>query len=217
VAQEARRVSVAFLTMDDAIKKVRQLAASALARKEKLEEELSAVEAEKKQREAQRELALSSGDDELALKLTQLVGDLHARLELKRDEIAAADDAYREILVDLRAVQDAAKEQERLVQRAPIDAALEPDPFGTSAEDAALENVRQHIETLSARAELEDELNASRKSDRELAKRLADLEKQEAEEKAKAQLAELKAKRKKEAAPSGNEEPPPPKKPKKTM
>ena len=210
--------------MDDAIKKVKQLAASALARKERLAEEVLALEAEKRHREAERELAISSDDDATALQLTQLVQDLDARLELKRGEVDAADDAYREIVADLRSVQDAAKEHDRLAARAPIDAAL-PDPFAPSAEDAALENVRRHIDELGARADLEDELGAQRKTDRELEQKVAKLDAQEAEAKAKAQLAELKAKKKAKAAdapaapaaePTDDDEPPPPKK-KKTM
>ncbi len=210
--------------MDDAVKKVRQLAASALARKEQLEGEVAALEADKRRREADRELALSSDDDALALQLTRMVEDLVQRLALKRSEVEAQEDAYREIVGDLRSVQDAAREHERLVQRVPVDSAALPDPFATSAEDVALENVRRHIDELSARAELEDELGASQKADRELSRQLAELERQEAEAKARAQLAELKAKRKTDApavpadpGPETPEEPPPAKKPKKTM
>src|SRR5688572_8051844 len=112
--------SVAPSTMDDAIKKVRQLAASALVRTERVQEELTSLEAEKNRRESQRELAINAGDDETALQLTQLVMDLSQRIEAKRGEVADADAAYREIVGDLRSVQDAAKEHERLVQRAPI-------------------------------------------------------------------------------------------------
>jgi phage shock protein A len=203
--------------MDDAIKKVRQLAASALARKEKLEEQLTAREAEKRQKEADREVALSADDDEVALGLTQQINELTSRVELKRGEVDAADSSYRDILGDLRSVQDAAKEHERLAARAPIDKAIAADPFDMSAEDAALDNVRRHIDTLSAQADLDDELGASRKADRELEQKMAAIEKQEAEAKARAQLAELKAKRKPKETPAAAEGEEPPKKPKKTM
>jgi phage shock protein A len=210
--------------MDDAIKRVRQLAARALVRKEKLESELAALEAEKRQRETDLDRAISAEDDEIALRVTEMIGLLGERIEHKRSEVSEAEESYRQILADARAVQDAAKEHERLVQRAPIDAILGGDPLAASAEDAALENVRQHIEQLSAEAELNDELGASRRQERELSRKLADLEKQDAEARARAQLAELKAKKKKtaegaprEAAAEGPPQNEPPKKPKKTM
>jgi phage shock protein A len=203
-------------TMDDAIKKVRQLAASALARKERLNEQLAALEAEQQQRTSERELAISADDDEVALHLTQQLNALSERMDLKRGEVAEAESSYLAIVGDLRAVQDAAKEHERLAQRAPVDALAARDEFSPSAEDAALENVRRHIENLSAEAELNDDLGAARKSDRELEQKIARLEKEEAEAKAKAQLAELKAKKKAASSPSPGETPPA-KKPKKTM
>jgi hypothetical protein len=145
--------------MDDAIKKVRQLAASALVRKERLEEELARILADLKRR---------GGDP-----------DLDASVASKRNEIADANEAYQQILGDARAVQDAAKEHERLVERAPVDAVRNADPFSMSAEDVALDNVRRHIEQLEAEASLTQD----------------DGPKEDPEAKARAQLAELKAKK----------------------
>lgn len=172
--------------MDDAIKKVRQLAASTLVRKEQLQEQLAALEAELQQRQTDRDRAISAEAEELALELSQIVRDLDERVDLKRGEVAEADASYREIIGELRSVQDAAKQHERLVQRAPVDSALAADPFALTAEDAALENVRRHIDQLSTEADLNDELRPPK---REPAK-------EDAEAKAKAQLEELKAKKK---------------------
>lgn len=145
--------------MDDVIKKVRQLAASALARKDKLEDELARILVDLKRR----------GVDP----------DLDAAVASKRNEIADANATYQEILGDVRAVQDAAKQHERLVDRAPVDALRNADPFAVSAEDVALDNVRRHIEQLDAEASLTQD----------------DAPKEDPEAKARAQLAELKAKK----------------------
>lgn len=178
--------------MDDAIKKVKQLAASALARRDRFEEELRILEKERAVRLENRELALGAQDDDLALEVTTLLQDLDRRVEIKRGELAEAEEHYQEILGELRSIQNSRADLERARLRAPVDAVAAPDPFSTSAEDVALENVRRHIDELTARAELEEEL---RPSDRDLSRRIAELEKSEAEAKAKAQLAELKAKR----------------------
>jgi hypothetical protein len=210
--------------MDDAIKRVKQLAASALVRKEKLEEELRVLEEEKANRARQQDLASRSGDEGVAMDLQSLMVDLEARLSAKRDEIAEADAAFREIMADLDTTKQAKDDYARAKLRAPIDAAASPDPFAMSAEDVALDNVRRSIEGLSAEAELGDDLQAEgpqraerakahsrseaeaswqdiagRRSEAELSRKIAELEQKEKADKALAQLAELKAKKRQKA------------------
>ena len=85
-----------------------------------------------------------------------------------------------------------AEDLEQAERRAVVAEALSSDPFDTSAEAVALRNVREHIEGLDARASLDAELSGK---DDALRRKLAVLERQEAEERAKAELLELKAKR----------------------
>lgn len=198
--------------MDDAIKKVKRLAAGALVRKERFDDELRALEEERSLRDRDRALAVDAADDDLALQLTKVLQDLDRRIEIKRGEQAEAERHYEEILGELGAIRDAQSRLERASLRAPVDAALGSDALSQSAEEAALENVRHHIEELTARAELEEELSSN---DRDLSRELARLEKKEAEAKAKAKLADLK--KKKQQVATGSPGPGTIKKPKKTM
>lgn len=182
-------------TIAEARSKVKQIAARMLVRKEALEQELKLLEADKAKVQREAELALSQDREDLAERILGSGIELDGRITAKREELALAEQDYRNALGDLDDLKRVAAESERAGLRAVVDGAVAADPFATSAEDRALENVRSHIADLEARVSLDRDLSA-RDSER------SKLDREIAELKARQQLAELKAKRAGLAAPA---------------
>jgi hypothetical protein len=143
--------------------------------------------------------------DEARIKIKRLAASMLARkdsLEKERsaaqdgseraaqldEAIATADQDYRDALSEMLELAKLAKETERAEQRALIDGGS----TDRSAADIALENVRDHIGQLEARAELEEELagKTPARAAREARPTTSP------EERAKEQLEALKAERK---------------------
>jgi hypothetical protein len=161
----------------------KKLAAARLVRKEELEAELAAL--------ARREAA---GED------------VAARVAAASDELASVNAEYRAALAEIA-------ELRKLAGRAgapPVAGLEDDDPLVQSAEDAALDRARAHIQELDAQAQLGGSATPA-----------APPSKQQADDEARARFEELRAQRGKQpeqANPSGpDEDPPVPPPRKKTM
>jgi hypothetical protein len=159
--------------------KLKQLAARMLVRKESIEKELAELERARGEIEA------------------ELAPELAERLEAKRAELEEAERDYRATIVELADLGKLEDEAERASLRGEIDRATSSDPVVRSPVEAALDNVRAHASELEARAGMSFGGSISRELDQQID-----------EAKARAELAELKKKRRaeKESGEEGSEE-----------
>jgi hypothetical protein len=189
-------------TLAQAKAALKKAAASQLARKERLEEELQRL---------RRALALQP-DDTLAEAVAE-----------KESLLATVEHDLQESLQELRSFDGLKDDLRRATLQREVGRLTTEDPFAPSAEARALENVRGHIETLDAQAEVMAELGAEAKASEDARRKLARMDAESREAAAKAQLAALKAARQKAPAPGADpaadpEAPPaPPTKPKRTL
>jgi hypothetical protein len=149
----------------DARAKIKSIAARMLVRKESLERELEAVRKAKPQSDA--------------------AAAFDAKIATLEEALGTADQDYRDALKQLDELADLAKDAERAQLRALIDSAAPSGDQASSASEIALQNVREHIAVLEARVGLEDAISAEK----------APAPAPNAEERARRQLAELKARR----------------------
>lgn len=182
--------------------RLKKLAASMLVRKERLEEELKMLEAEQARVVQELDLIAAASPAEPDVGIEPTGRALDPELAAIRAELAAKVDAKREELEQaeadlsgaLRQFDDLAKvktQTERDVLRAVVAGATSRDPFSRDPADVALANVREHIGELGARVRLNDELAGVSAVDAPA----APVVREDPEAKARAILAELKAKK----------------------
>src|ERR687894_121585 len=168
-------------SMIEKYSRLKSATAAIIRRREETDERFKRAAAELTQTEAELDTAVDTGQDDLALILIQKKNALTAEV----GELKAEKDS---MLAKMQSAQARIKVQEQL------------DGLSVDAEVKALDNVRQHIKTTIAEANLGKELSES-----SLDNRLAALKSQVGDVQAKNQLAELKAKKAApQAAPQSN-------------
>jgi len=151
------------------------------------------------QTEAELDTAVTTNQDDLAVILIQKknqlgvdVAELKAEMEQARSDADSAKTSLLGVQSEIRKLQSERDSMLAKMQsaQARIKVQEQLDGLSVDAEVKALDNVRQHIKTTIAEANLGKELSES-----SLDSRLAALRNQTGEVQAKQQLAELKAKK----------------------
>src|ERR1043165_1761786 len=179
--------------------KLKTATAGILRRREELDDRFKRATTELQQTEAELDTAVSTNQDDLAVILIQKKNELTTEVtELKAEMDSAHADADSEkssllsVQSEIRKLQSERDAMLAKMQsaQARIKVQEQLDGLSVDAEVKALDNVRQHIKTTIAEANLGKELSES-----SLDSRLAALRNQTGEVQAKQQLAELKAKK----------------------
>ena len=189
----------AINSMVEKYSKLKAATAAIIRRREDIDERLKKAQRELAQTEGELNVAVETNQDDLAVVLIQRKNALATDVaEMTIDMGTASKDADA-AKVSLLGVQSEIKKlkSERDVMLARMQSAQarlriqeQLDGLSVDAEVKALDNVREHIKTTIAAANLGQELQAS-----SLDTRLAALKMQAGDVQAKQQLAELKAKR----------------------
>ncbi len=197
----------AINSMVEKYNKLKMATAAIIKRREDIDERLKKATRELAQTEAELNAAVETNQDDLAVIVIQKKNQLEAEAnDLKADMETASKDAEA-AKSSLLQVQSEIKKlkAERDVQLARMHSAQarlkiqeQLDGLSVDAEVKALDNVREHIKTTVAAANLGKELQES-----SLDSRLAALKTQAGDVQAKQQLAELKAKRAAQQAAQG--------------
>ena len=173
--------------------------AGIIRRREELDERYKRASTELAQTEAELDTAVSTNQDDLAViliqkknQLTADVTDLKNEMEQARSDADSAKGSLLGVQTEIRKLQSERDSMLAKMQsaQARIKVQEQLDGLSVDAEVKALDNVRQHIKTTIAEANLGKELSES-----SLDSRLAALRNQTGEVQAKQQLAELKAKK----------------------
>ncbi len=179
--------------------KLKNATAAIIRRREDIEERFSRATKELAQTEAELDTAVATNQDDLALVLLQKKNQLSAEVTEGRAELEQSQKDADSAKSSLIQVQGEIKKLkgERDVMLAKMHSAQarikiqeQLDGLSVDAEVKALDNVREHIKNTVASANLGKELSES-----SLDSRLNALKQQTGDVQAKAQLAELKAKK----------------------
>ena len=196
--------------IDSMIAKYAQLknaTAAIIRRSEDIDERVKRATAELAQTEAELNVAVETNQDDLAViliqkknQLTTLLGELRADAETAKSD---ADSAKASLIGVQSEIRKLKAERETMLARmqsaqARIRIQEQLDGLSVDAEVKALDNVREHIKTTIAEANLGKELSES-----SLDARLQSLRSQAGDVQAKQQLAELKAKKAAQQAAAG--------------
>jgi phage shock protein A len=179
--------------------KLKTATAGIIRRREELDERYKRATTELAQTEAELDTAVSTNQDDLALILIQKksqlavdVAELKTEMETARTDADSAKNSLLGVQSEIRKLQSERDSMLAKMQsaQARIKVQEQLDGLSVDAEVKALDNVRQHIKTTIAEANLGKELSES-----SLDSRLAALRNQTGDVQAKQQLAELKAKK----------------------
>jgi len=189
----------AINSMVEKYTKLKTATAAIIRRREDIDERLKKSTRELAQTEAELNAAVETGQDDLAVILIQKKNQLETDLaEMRADMDTASKDAEsaKSSLLQVQGeIKKLKAERDTMLARmqsaqARLKIQEQLDGLSVDAEVKALENVRDHIKTTVAAANLGKEL-----SETSLDGRLAALKTQAGDVQAKQQLAELKAKR----------------------
>lgn len=189
----------AINSMVEKYTKLKTATAAIIRRREDIDERLKKATRELAQTEAELNAAVETGQDDLAVILIQKKNQLEADVaEMKADMDTASKDAEaaKSSLLQVQGeIKKLKAERDTMLARmqsaqARLKIQEQLDGLSVDAEVKALENVRDHIKTTVAAANLGKEL-----SETSLDSRLAALKTQAGDVQAKQQLAELKAKK----------------------
>jgi phage shock protein A len=179
--------------------KLKTATAGIIRRREELDERFKRASTDLAQTEAELDTAVSTNQDDLAVILIQKknqlavdVAELKTEMETARADADSAKTSLLGVQSEIRKLQSERDSMLAKMQsaQARIKVQEQLDGLSVDAEVKALDNVRQHIKTTIAEANLGKELSES-----SLDSRLAALRNQTGEVQAKQQLAELKAKK----------------------
>ena len=179
--------------------KLKTATAGIIRRREELDERYKRATTELAQTEAELETAVSTDQDDLAVILIQKknqlaadVGELKVEMEQARGDADAAKNSLLGVQSEIRKLQSERESMLAKMQSAQARIKVQGmlDGLSVDAEVKALDNVRQHIKTTIAEANLGKELSES-----SLDSRLAALRNQTGDVQAKQELAALKAKK----------------------
>ncbi len=178
---------------------LKKATAAIIRRREEIESRFTSKTKELDQIEADLNTAVESEEDELALILINKQNALQSEVTELNDELQQArqdaDDAKASLLNVQSEINKLKSEKDRMLAKmasakARVQVQEQLEGLSVDAEVKALDNVRQHINSLSAEAKLNKELSGE-----SLDARLAKLRRQTGDVTAKKQLEELKAKR----------------------
>jgi len=189
----------AINSMVEKYSKLKQATAAIIKRREDIDERLKRAARELAQTEAELNAAVETNQDDLSVILIQKKNQLETEVAEMRGDLDVASKDADSAKSSLLQVQGEIKKlkAERDVMLARMQSAQarlriqeQLDGFSVDAEVRALDNVREHIKTTVAAANLGKEL-----AETSLDGRLAALKSQAGDVQAKQQLAEIKAKR----------------------
>ena len=189
----------AINSMIEKYSKLKQATAAIIKRREDIDERLKRAARELAQTEAELNAAVETNQDDLSVILIQKKNQLETEVAEMRGDLDVASKDADSAKSSLLQVQGEIKKlkAERDVMLARMQSAQarlriqeQLDGFSVDAEVRALDNVREHIKTTVAAANLGKEL-----AETSLDGRLAALKSQAGDVQAKQQLAEIKAKR----------------------
>lgn len=189
----------AINSMIEKYSKLKQATAAIIKRREDIDERLKRAARELAQTEAELNAAVATNQDDLSVILIQKKNQLEIEVAEMRGDLDVASKDADSAKSSLLQVQGEIKKlkAERDVMLARMQSAQarlriqeQLDGFSVDAEVRALDNVREHIKTTVAAANLGKEL-----AETSLDGRLAALKSQAGDVQAKQQLAEIKAKR----------------------
>jgi len=179
--------------------KLKTATAGIIRRREELDERYKRATTELAQTEAELETAVNTDQDDLAVILIQKknqlaadVAELKTEMESARTDADSAKNSLLGVQSEIRKLQSERDSMLAKMQsaQARIKVQEQLDGLSVDAEVKALDNVRQHIKTTIAEANLGKELSES-----SLDARLAALRNQTGDVQAKQELAALKAKK----------------------
>ena len=188
----------AINSMVEKYTKLKTATAAIIRRREELDERMKKASADMAQTEAELAVAVETNQDDLAVVLIQKKNQLSTDITELRAELDSAqkdaDSAKTSLLSVQSEIRKLKSERESMLAKmqsaqARIKIQEQIDGLSVDAEVKALDNVREHIKTTIAEANLGRELG-----DSSLDARLAALRNQAGDVQAKQQLAELKAK-----------------------
>ena len=189
----------AINSMIEKYSKLKTATAGIIRRREELDERYKRATTELAQTEAELETAVSTDQDDLAVILIQKknqlavdVAELKTEMEQARGDADSAKNSLLGVQTEIRKLQTERDSMLAKMQSAQARMRVQAQLEGLSvdAEVKALDNVRQHIKTTIAEANLGKELSES-----SLDSRLAALRNQTGDVQAKQELAALKAKK----------------------
>ncbi|MEJ7617295.1 MAG: PspA/IM30 family protein [Pyrinomonadaceae bacterium] len=189
----------AITSLIEKYSKLKTATAAIIRRREELDHRFKQASGELAQTEAELETAMETNQDDLALILIQKKNELTAQVaELKTDLEAGEGDANsaKSSLLGVQSqIRKLQSERDSMLAKmqsaqARIKVQEQLDGLSVDAEVKALDNVREHIKTTIAEANLGKELSES-----SLDARLTSLRNQTGDVTARKQLAEMKAKR----------------------
>ncbi len=197
----------AINSMVEKYTKLKTATAAIISRREEIDGRFQAATRELQQVDGQLNAALESNQDDLSVlliqkknQLTQQITELQAELDTAHKDADSAKSSLLNVqgeIRNLKAERDANLAKFRSAE-ARIRVQEQLDGLSVDAEVKALDNVREHIKTTIAQANLGRELSES-----SLDARLEALKSQAGEVQARQQLAELKAKRAAQQAAQG--------------
>ena len=189
----------AINSMVEKYSRLKSATAAIIRRREEIDERFKRLTAELAQAEAELNVALETNQDDLAVVLIQKKNQLNADLAEVRVDLDAAQkdaDSAKSSLISVQSeIRKLKTERDSMLAKmqsaqARIKIQEQLEGLSVDAEVKALDNVREHIRTTIAEANLGRELSES-----SLDQRLAQLRNQVGDVQAKQQLTELKAKR----------------------
>ncbi|HJL41483.1 MAG TPA: PspA/IM30 family protein [Myxococcales bacterium LLY-WYZ-16_1] len=178
---------------------LKKATAAIIRRREEAERRFDSTSKELEQTRADLETAVETGDDELALILINRKNTLESEVEEAKEELEQsrqdAEDAKASLLNVQAEIEKLRSEKDRMLAKmesaqARIQVQEQLDGLSVENEVRALDNVREHINTLTAQAKLGTEI-----SNEGLEGRMKKLRRQTGEITARRELEELKAKR----------------------
>ncbi len=197
----------AINSMIEKYSKLKTATAAIIRRREEIDTRFQAATRELAQVEGQLAAAVDSNQDDLAViliqkknQLTQEISDMKVELDTAHKDAESAKSSLLTVQGEIRSLKD---ERDTMLAKmhsaqARIKIQEQLDGLSVDAEVKALDNVREHIKTTIAQANLGRELSES-----SLDARLEALKGQAGEVQARQQLAELKAKKAAQQAAQG--------------
>ena len=189
----------AINSMVEKYTRLKTATANIIRRREELDTRFSQANREMAETEEQLAAALDTNQDDLSVvliqkknELSKLLADLRADLDLAQKDADSAKSSLLTVQAEIKKLQAERDSMLAKLQSAQARIKIQEQLDGLSVDDEvkALDNVRGHIKTTIAEANLGRELSES-----SLDSRLAALKNQAGDVQARAQLAELKAKR----------------------
>jgi phage shock protein A len=197
----------AINSMVEKYTRLKTATAAIIRRREEIDERFKKASSELAQTEGDLNVAVETNQDDLAVvliqkknQLTSDINDMRAELDSAQKDADSAKTSLMSVQTEIRKLKGERDSMLAKMQSAQARLKIQEqiDGLSVDAEVKALDNVREHIKTTIAEANLGREL-----SDTSLDARLAALRNQAGDVQAKQQLAEMKAKKAAQQASQG--------------